>query len=109
MESEEVEEYITSFPNDGDNIVGKPKWETSRDAIYGDCTTGRVWLNVTQYFDNVPESVWHFYVGGYQPAQKWLKDRVGRKLTFEEVLHYQKMVSALAGTVRVMGELGVRS
>jgi predicted helicase len=94
LESEEVEDYITSFPNEGDNIVAKPKWENNK-----------VWLNVTQYFDGVPEEVWSFYIGGYQPAQKWLKDRVGRKLTFEEVMHYQKMVCALAGTVRVMGEL----
>ena len=96
LESEEVEDYITSFPNDGDNIVAKPKWENNK-----------VWLNVTQYFDGVPEAVWHFYIGGYQPAQKWLKDRVGRKLTYEEVMHYQKMVCALAGTVRVMRELNL--
>jgi hypothetical protein len=94
LESEAVEDNITTFPNNGDNIVGKPKWENNK-----------VWLNVTQYFDGVPEAVWNFYIGGFQPAQKWLKDRVGRKLGFEEVLHYQKIVCALAGTVRVMGEM----
>ena len=65
----------------------------------------KVWLNVMQYFDGVPEEVWNFYIGGYQPAQKWLKDRVGRKLTFEEVMHYQKMVRAIWETVGVMGEM----
>ena len=107
LESEEVEEYITSFPESGDNLVGKPKYSPPIGGQGGG--TGKVWLNVTQYFDGVTEDVWNFYIGGYQPAQKWLKDRVGRKLTFEEVLHYQRMVCALAGTVRVMGELGVGS
>jgi predicted helicase len=106
LESEEVDNYITTFPNDGDNIVGKPRFEVS--SLWEDGRrAGKVWLNVTQYFDGVPEDVWNFYIGGYQPAQKWLKDRVGRKLGYEEVLHYQKMVCALAGTVRVMGEMNL--
>jgi hypothetical protein len=36
---------------------------------------GNVFINETQYFANVPKNVWEFYIGGYQPAQKWLKDR----------------------------------
>ena len=36
---------------------------------------GKVWINKTQYFDEVPEVAWTFRIGGYQPAQKWLKDR----------------------------------
>ncbi len=44
------------------------------------------------YFADVPLSAWEFYIGGYQPAQKWLKDRKGRKLEFEDILHYQKII-----------------
>jgi len=51
---------------------------------------GRVYINDTQYFGNVPELVWDFYIGGYQPAQKWLKDRKGRVLTHEDITHYQQ-------------------
>lgn len=94
LESDEVEDYITSFPNDGDNTVGKPRYENEK-----------VWLNVTQYFDGVPEVAWNFYIGGYQPAQKWLKDRIGRKLNFEDIMHYQKMIVALTETGKVMERL----
>ena len=67
--------------------------------------TGRVWINDTQYFDHVPAVAWEFYIGGYQPAQKWLKDRYGRQLSFEEILHYQKIIVALAETDRIMQEI----
>jgi hypothetical protein len=51
---------------------------------------GSVYINDKQYFHDVPTSAWEFYICGYQPAQKWLKDRKGRQLSFEDILHYQK-------------------
>ena len=89
-----VEKYITQYPEDGDNIVTKPKYQD-----------GKVYINDTQYFDNVPEIAWNFYIGGYQPAQKWLKDRKERKLEFDDILHYQKIIVALSETDRIMKEI----
>ena len=66
---------------------------------------GNVHINETQYFANVPEVAWNFYIGGYQPAQKWLKDRKGRELSYEDILHYQKIVVALSETSRIMKEI----
>ena len=48
---------------------------------------------------------WEFYIGGYQPAQKWLKDRKGRTLNFEDIVHYQKIILALSETDRLMKEI----
>jgi hypothetical protein len=64
--------------------------------------TVRIWINDQQYFESVPVVAWEFYIGGYQPAQKWLKDRHGRKLNFEDIRHYQKVVVALTETHRIM-------
>ena len=50
----------------------------------------------------MPELAWTFHIGGYQPAQKWLKDRKGRKLSFDDVRHYQKIVKILSETDRIM-------
>ncbi|WP_336127321.1 type ISP restriction/modification enzyme [Mesoflavibacter sp. CH_XMU1422-2] len=94
LESPTVEQYITQYPMDGDNIVGKPKYKD-----------GKVFINETQYFDNVPQVAWEFYIGGYQPAQKWLKDRKERKLEFDDILHYQKIIVALSETDRLMKEI----
>jgi hypothetical protein len=53
----------------------------------------------------VPEAVWNFHIGGYQVCEKWLKDRKGRKLLKADIDHYQKIVVALAETVRLMREI----
>ena len=94
LESPTVEKYITQYPIDGDNVVIKPNYQN-----------GKVYINDTQYFDNVPETAWNFYIGGYQPAQKWLKDRKERKLEFDDILHYQKIIVALTETDRLMKEI----
>ena len=94
LESEVVEEYITQYPESGNDVVGKIKY-----------TEERVYINETQYFGNVPQTAWEFYIGGYQPAQKWLKDRKGRALSFEDILHYQKIIVALSETARLMVEI----
>jgi len=94
LESPTVEKYITQYPIDGDNIVTKPKYQD-----------GKVYINNTQYFNFVPEIAWNFYIGGYQPAQKWLKDRKDRKLEIEDIFHYQKIIVALTETDRLMKEI----
>jgi predicted helicase len=66
---------------------------------------GRLYINDEQYFDNVPEIAWNFYIGGYQPAQKWLKDRIGRTLSYDDLQHYRKIIYALANTDRIMKEI----
>lgn len=96
LESPKVSDYITTFPVGGSNIVEK------KYPIYKD---GGVFLNEDQYFGNVPELAWDFYIGGYQPAQKWLKDRRGRELSTEDIEHYQKMIVALSETGRIMGKV----
>jgi predicted helicase len=65
----------------------------------------RVYINAEQYFEGVPESAWQFYIGGYQPAQKWLKDRKGMTLGFEDVKHYGHIIYVLQQTERVMEEI----
>ena len=94
LESPAVENYVTQYPADGDNVVRKIKYEA-----------GNVYINETQYFAKVPPVAWAFYIGGYQPAQKWLKDRKGRELGFEDILHYQKIIVALVETDRLMQEI----
>lgn len=65
-------------------------------------TNGKVWINDIQYFGNIPLKAWEFYIGGYQPAQKWLKYRHGRKLSHDDVIHYQKIIIALTETDKLM-------
>jgi hypothetical protein len=94
MESPALNNLITQYPVGGSNLVEK--------ITYND---GRVYINPEQYFANVPAVAWEFYIGGYQPAQKWLKDRKGRTLQFDDILHYQKIIVALVETDRLMNQI----
>ena len=95
MQSPIIDEYQTTFPIAGDCIVEKITY-----------TDDKVWINKTQYFGNVPELAWNFYIGGYQPAQKWLKDRKGRQLSDQDLVHYQRIIKILLETDRIMKEIG---
>lgn len=94
LDSVETENYITQYPLGGSNLIVKP-----------DYINEKVYINDIQYFANVPEVAWNFYIGGYQPAQKWLKDRKGRTLGFDDILHYQKIIVALSRTAEIMIEI----
>jgi len=94
LESLKTNQFITTYPIAGSNIVEKLDYKD-----------GKVYINKEQYFGDVPEMTWNFYIGGYQPAQKWLKDRKGRTLTNEDIEHYQKMIVAFVETDKIMKEI----
>ena len=102
MESELLDDLDTTYPQSGDNIITRKLTKTN--IGYQPTTTkqGKVWINDTQYFDNVPLLAWEFYIGGYQPAQKWLKDRHNTELSFTDILHYQKIIKSLTQTHHLM-------
>jgi predicted helicase len=110
LESPVVSRFITKYPVEGNNLVTKPRFEPTPSETHQLVSSsahqlGTVWINDEQYFDRVPIVAWNFYIGGYQPAQKWLKDRKGRVLNFEDIQHYQKIIVALTETERIMGEI----
>jgi hypothetical protein len=96
MEPAAIGETPYTYEGEGDDVVagGYPKFEG-----------GKVYINKDQYFAAVPEIAWGFYIGGYQPAQKWLKDRRGRLLSFDDITHYQRIVKILVETDRIMKEI----
>lgn len=96
MESPLLNNFITKYPVAGSNMVDKVSYDESNQRVY---------INKTQCFEGVPPEVWNFHIGGYQVAHKWLKDRKGRTLTYDELTHYQKIVVALKETIRLMAEI----
>jgi hypothetical protein len=96
MEPAAIGDAPYPYEGEGDDVVasGYPKWES-----------GKVHNNKDQYFANVPKLAWEFHIGGYQPAQKWLKDRRGRVLSFDDITHYQRIVKILSETDRIMKEI----
>jgi len=105
LENPIIEQFITSYPKDGDNTVTRSITKKDFELTDKKKKTGRVWINEQQYFDKVPQTAWEFYIGGYQPAQKWLRDRKGRSLNFNDILHYQKIIAALHHTGILMKKI----
>lgn len=86
---------LPKFPVADSNIVEALKFDN-----------GKVFINAAQYFDGVSQTAWEFFIGGYQPAQKWLKDRKGRTLNLDDIRHYQQVVAILDKTAALMQEIG---
>ena len=96
MESPVLNNLITRYPIPGSNTVDKVSYDDNNQRVY---------INKTQYFEGVPPEVWGFHIGGYQVCHKWLKDRKGRTLSYDELTHYQKVIVALKETIRLMAEI----
>lgn len=88
------------FSAQGTNLVERVRYV---EPIDGD--PGRVYINATQHFEGVAPETWEFTIGGYQPAQKWLKDRRGRELSYDDIAHYQRICAALAETPQLMSRI----
>jgi len=92
---------LTKYPVEDDNTVEKVRYTEPGQGA----DEGRVWINKTQYFEGVPPEVWEFHIGGYQVCRKWLKDRKRRQLSYDDITHYQHIVSALSETIRIMAAI----
>ena len=129
LESPKLEKPIARYPVKGPDLVDKgfPKYVAPGEpepfllaqgsppslAPLAVLKEGRVYINkgdpqsgaTGQYFEGVPPEVWNFHIGGYQVCEKWLKDRRGRTLTYEDLEHYCKVITALRETIRLMAEI----
>jgi predicted helicase len=96
MESPLLAGVMPDFPVTGSDTV---------ERVHYNANEQRVYINNTQYFANIPSDVWSFHVGGYQVCEKWLKDRKGRSLSYDDQQHYQRIIAALRETIRLMAEI----
>lgn len=97
----DVPESPVTFPNPGTMQVDSLAWEYNKDDGY----SGNIYINSTQCFEGVPTAAFEMYIGGYQPAQKWLKDRKGRTLTFDDIEHYRRIIAILLETDKIMKQI----
>jgi hypothetical protein len=106
MESPKLAESITTYTGPERPEVGRICW--SDDTVWLNAPATKKGQPATPGsigFHGVPEAVWNFYIGGYQVCEKWLKDRRSRTLSDDDIAHYQKIVVALAETIRLMREI----
>ena len=100
---ESVGNTLPSFPKQGDNRVDRVQYAASADE-----SLGRVLINSDQYFEGVSPETWGFIIGGYHPAEKWLKDRKGRTLSYNDIIHYRRICAILSETPRIMASIDTK-
>lgn len=94
VKDEEQVEYRKFVLTSGDNVIEKVMFNNNS-----------VYINKQQCFADVPEEAWSFQIGGYQPLEKWLKDRKGYRLSTEDVKHYQVIIGSILKTMELMKEI----
>jgi len=119
LETPKVDEFVTTFPRKGSDTVEKVRYVEPQASSSprpsprrgeggrrpGEDVAGLVFINDEQFSAGVRPEEWEFHVGGYQVLQKWLKDRKGRKLSNDDIRHYQRVVVAIRETIRLMAEI----
>lgn len=134
LESPKLNKLVTTYPKKGSDTVENVRYlepglpltsilspqagrGSKRDSLSGPGagegkgevgerkSNGRIYINRDQYFAGIRPEEWEFHIGGYQVLQKWLKDRKGRKLSADDLTHYQRVVVALRETIRLMAEI----
>jgi len=115
LEDPSIDGETVGFPVAGDGVVarGYPKYvppgaevvKAGKDKLAPDADRGRVYINKNQYFEGVEPAVWRFQIGGYQVCEKWLKDRRGRTLDYDDLTHYGKLVESLRKTIDLMARI----
>ena len=100
LESRAVRGSFLRFPVSGNYVVesGHPKYVASQERVYISADRG---TQKGQYYEGVPPAVWEFQLGGYQPMEKWLKDRRGRALNYDDLTHYELMAASIGETLRL--------
>jgi hypothetical protein len=91
---------VVSFPISGSNVVDHVKFVPGDDAAFGQMS-----INDTQHFSNVPDWLWGMEIGGYKVLDKWLKDRRGRTLSWDDIVAFSQMTGALAASADLIGQI----
>jgi predicted helicase len=102
LEDESLNERIIEIDGEGKMLITN-KLNQKDFIVANEKVT--LQINPEVSISNIPLIAWEFYIGGYQPAQKWLKDRVGRQLSRTDLKHYNKIINALVKTDTIMKEI----
>jgi len=94
MENIESRKISIKFPINGNDEIENVKYEN-----------GKVYINPTQYFETITLEVWDYFIGGYQPARKWLKDRKGKILNYEQKKHYMSIIYIIEETIKLQAKI----
>ena len=97
---DQAPDWITRYPIQGTHDVELVEYEPQSDDF-----VGRVRINSEQYFEGVPLDVWDYTIGGYNPASRWLQERQGQRLDFDDIRAYTNLIAAIQRTIDIQVEI----
>lgn len=83
---------IVRFQGEGDNSIGKPTYNEA---------SSRVYINQRQHFEGISLQIWNYQIGGYQVMRQWLKDRIGRTLSLDDIKQYCRVATSISRTIEL--------
>ena len=84
----------SQLKGDGKSIIEKRKYEDQK-----------LWINRTQYFTGITKDIWGYEIGGYLVLDHWLKDRVKKHLTIEEIETFGRIVATIKKTFEIIRKI----
>jgi len=65
----------------------------------------RLYLNKNLFIEGVERDIWEYRIGSYQVIDKWIKYRIDRELSVDDLEHLEKMIKILKQTIKIQEEL----
>jgi len=96
LKSQELNIPICKLLEKGDNVIKKVEYNEKEE---------RVCINENQCFEKIPREIWQYQIGSYQVCEKWLKDRRKLALSYENIIHYCKVVTAIQKTIEIQKQI----
>jgi len=91
-----IETSRTGFPEVGTGMIERVRYDPDKS---------RVMINEKQWFSNIPAHVWKYDVGGYQICERWLLERLARKLNSYDQMTYMELVSVIKETIGLQQQM----
>lgn len=91
---------ITKYPVPGDSIIEHIRYTPGKGR-----EPGQISINQKQYFTGIDRVVWDYRIGGHQICENWLKARKGKRLSYDDLTHYQKIIAIIDQTIETTGEI----
>ena len=97
MNSEKLTNSRSKFEGENGNGIIK--------NITYDIKNKNIFINDTQYFNNIEPEIYNYFIGSYQVLNKWLKDKKGQQLTIQDINYLRKIIKVLEETIIIQKEI----
>jgi len=94
LKSSKLNKPLVKFQGKGNGKVEKPKFVEKEQKLF---------INETQYFENISKKLWEFKVGKNQVIKQWIKRK--EEVEFENAVEFSRISTAIYETFNTQNEI----